>query len=129
MVNEFEKRGFAALRAGSSGAGTKSDLPDVLAGNGNVTVAIEEKYRTREANCMFEAEEVDALVRFAQKFGAKPYLAVRYSTRSTKVNTADWILVEPSDAPRTRGDNYSMTYSKISDRPTFTEFLNSWNDA
>ena len=41
IVHIFEQNGYSAIRIPASGGGTKLDRPDVLAGNGYNTYAIE----------------------------------------------------------------------------------------
>ena len=40
LVHKLWERDFAAMRAPASGGATKKPLPDVIAGNGNIYLAI-----------------------------------------------------------------------------------------
>ena len=48
LVHKLWERNFAAMRAPASGGATKRPLPDVLAGNGKLYLAIEVKTTTKE---------------------------------------------------------------------------------
>lgn len=127
MATLFDDHGFAVMRAASSGSGTTREMPDVLASNGQRVVIIEEKYVTANTRCYVGAEEVNALQRFGEKFGADEYLAVRYSTDLDVVSTADWFVVEPSDVPRTGSGRYKLHYDIVKDERIFADYLAEWS--
>ena len=64
------------MRAAGSGA-IQYPSPDVVAGNNLRKVAIECKL-TADKSKYFPIEEINALVYFAEKFGAEPWIAVRF---------------------------------------------------
>ncbi len=80
LVNELEE-GFAVMRAPASGAATDRELPDVLAGDGEVFYAIEAKSSSGKP-IYLSGEEVEALIYFAQNFGAKPESASGSTART-----------------------------------------------
>ena len=45
--------------------------------------------------------QIDALCEFSEKFGAKPYIGVKF--KYTK-----WLFLEPEKTPRTKNDNYKI---------------------
>lgn len=100
LVNLLDDAGFAVMRAPASGAATTRELPDVLAGNGDVFYAIEAKSSSGRP-IYLTGEEVEALVYFSQNFGAKPRIAVRFDRE-------DWYFFHPADLYVTDGGNYRV---------------------
>ena len=100
LVNELDARGFAVMRAPASGSSTDRELPDVLAGNGEVFYAIEAKASSGRP-IYLTGEEVEALVYFSQNFGAKPRIGVRFDRES-------WFFFHPADLHVTDGGNYRV---------------------
>lgn len=95
LVNELDESGFAVMRAPASGSATERELPDVLAGNGDVFYAIEAKASNGDPIYLTH-DEVAALVFFALNFGAKPRIGVRFDRK-------DWAFYEPRDIITDRG--------------------------
>ncbi|WP_254536639.1 Holliday junction resolvase Hjc [Halomarina litorea] len=100
LVNELDARGFAVMRAPASGSSTDRELPDVLAGNGEVFYAIEAKASSGRP-IYLTGEEVEALVYFSQNFGAKPRIGVRFDRE-------EWYFFHPADLYVTDGGNYRV---------------------
>ncbi|WP_129114258.1 Holliday junction resolvase Hjc [Halegenticoccus tardaugens] len=100
LVNLLDEAGFAVMRAPASGSATTRELPDVLAGDGEVFYAIEAK--SSAGNPIYlTGEEIEALVYFSENFGAKPKVAVRFDRE-------DWYFFHPADLYRTDGGNYRV---------------------
>jgi Holliday junction resolvase len=104
LVNLLDERGFAVMRAPSSGSATERDLPDVLAGDGETFYAIEAKSSSGRP-VYLDGEEVEALVYFARNFGAKPRVGVRFDRE-------DWYFFHPGDLHVTDGGNYRVKKEK-----------------
>jgi Holliday junction resolvase len=100
LVNLLDERGFAVMRAPASGAATDRELPDVLAGDGEVFYAIEAKSSSGRP-IYLTGEEVEALVYFSRNFGAKPRIAARFDRE-------DWYFFHPADLHVTDGGNYRV---------------------
>ena len=106
LVNALDEAGFAVMRAPASGSATSRELPDVLAGNGEVFYAIEAKSSAGQP-IYLDNEEVYALVSvFAENFGATPRIAVRFDRE-------DWYFFHPSDVHETDGGNYRVKKERI----------------
>ena len=116
LVNELDEAGFAVMRAPASGAATDRDLPDVLAGDGERFYAIEAKSSAGDP-IYLTGEEVEALIYFAQNFGAKPRIGVRFDRE-------DWYFFHPGDLYVTDGGNYRVkketALAEGTDFPEFT---------
>jgi len=108
LVNALDEAGFAVMRAPASGAATSRELPDVLAGNGDVFYAVEAKSSAGDP-IYLDNEEVYALVHvFAKNFGAIPRIAVRFDRE-------DWYFFHPDDVHQTDGGNYRVKKERIED--------------
>ena len=100
LVHKLWERDFAAMRAPASGGATKRPLPDVVAGNSKLYLAIEVKTTTKD-KVYIDTEQIDALLEFSRIFGAKAYIGVKF--KYTK-----WLFLEPEKAERTRNGNYKV---------------------
>lgn len=100
LLDMFWAEGFAALRVAGSGS-SKHPMPDVLAGNGEKVFAIECKSTSADAVYLSRAEVVQLLT-FAQKFGATPYIAVRFEGR-------DWVFLDMAQIRDTPGENFKVS--------------------
>ena len=89
LVNALDGAGFAVMRAPASGSATQRELPDVLAGNGTVFYAVEAKASAGDP-IYLTSEEVEALRYFADSFGAKPRIGVRFDRE-------EWAFFHPAD--------------------------------
>ena len=116
LVNELDDAGFAVMRAPASGSATERELPDVLAGDGEQFYAIEAKSSSGDP-IYLTGEEVEALIYFAQNFGAKPRIGVRFDRE-------DWYFFHPGDLHVTDGGNYRVKKeTAIADGTDFAEFV------
>ena len=100
LVHKLWDRNFAAMRAPASGGATKKPLPDVVAGNGEIYLAIEVKTTTKD-KIYIDEPQIRALYEFSKIFGAKAYIGVRF--KYTK-----WLFLEPENTPRTKTGNYRV---------------------
>lgn len=74
-----EKKDYACLRAPASGASTKRELPDVLAGNGDQVLVLEVKRWSKDKDYQYlTKKEVHDLKYFAEVFGGEYYIAARF---------------------------------------------------
>ena len=116
LVNALDEAGFAVMRAPASGSATARELPDVLAGDGDVFYAIEVKSSAGDP-IYLSGEEVEALVYFARNFGAKARIGVRFDRE-------DWYFFHPGDLHVTDGGNYRVKLEKARAEGTdFAEFV------
>lgn len=95
----FRAGGWHAHRAGSSGGGTAADLPDLSVGQAGHAFAIEAK-TTSAPYIYVDADEVEALRRYATAFGMVPLIAARYK------GVRRWDLHTPVAMDRTDSGSY-----------------------
>ena len=116
LVNRLDESGFAVMRAPASGSATDRELPDVLAGDGERFYAIEAKSSGGDP-IYLSGEEVEALIYFAQNFGAKARIGVRFDRE-------DWYFFHPGDLYTTDGGNYRVKKeTALADGVDFQEFV------
>ncbi|ASJ12097.1 Holliday junction resolvase Hjc [Thermococcus thioreducens] len=94
LIKMLEKAGFAVVRS----AGSKK--VDIIAGNGKIHLCIEVK-STREERLYFSNEDYEKLVSFAERFGAKPVIAVKF------INNG-WRFFLPESLKKS-GKNYKVS--------------------
>lgn len=131
LENEW---GFAAMRAPASGGATNRDLPDVIAGtpsgtsHGGYTPLSEvwalEVKTTEQETSYIGREDAEQLTRFAEDFGARGRLALRFNAnRSFCYGDTDWYLLHPDDAEYTE-TKVKIEYEKaVSAAETLEEAL------
>ena len=90
----------AAMRAPASGGATKKPLPDVIAGNGTTYLAIEVKSTSLE-RIYINSEKINGLKEFADIFGAKPYIGVKFLRKK-------WRFICLEDLHITKNKFYSL---------------------
>lgn len=100
LVERFWNAGFGVVRAPASGSATERSLPDIVAGNGEVYVAIEAKSSSGDP-IYIDGGEIDELMDFKSRFGCKARIGVRFDRE-------DWYFFHPGDLHVTNGGNYRV---------------------
>lgn len=90
----------AAMRAPASGSATKKPLPDVIAGNGKIYLAIEVKSTSQE-RIYIDSREIDALLEFSNIFGAQPYVGIKFIRKK-------WRFISIKHLYKTKQENYRL---------------------
>ena len=97
LVHLFNETGiWSAIRVAGSGL-TSDPNPDVLAGNKNRYLAIECK-STKSNNKYLTPEEIEQIVTFSSKFGAEPWIGIRF-------NNKPWRFLNPLELEKTKSSN------------------------
>lgn len=94
LINMFWNKDWGAVRVAGSGS-TRFPSPDVLASNKIRRVAIECKFVNKEKK-YFPKEEVEMLECFAKRFGAEPWIGIKFSRKS-------WFFLKTKDLDCTKG--------------------------
>jgi len=100
LVNMLWEADCAAMRAPASGGATKNPLPDVIAGNGNIYLAIEVKSTSQE-RIYIDSGKIDALLEFSSKFGAQPYVGAKFKREK-------WRFISINHLYKTKKENYRL---------------------
>ncbi|HIP75439.1 MAG TPA: Holliday junction resolvase [Thermococcus paralvinellae] len=109
LIKMLEKEGFAVIRS----AGSKK--VDLVAGNGRLYLCIEVK-STKGENLYVSREDVDKLMEFAEKFGGKAVIAVKFLN-------SGWYFLYPNQLTES-GKNYKVSLKDAKYRGlTFDEVI------
>lgn len=100
LVKMLWEADCAAMRAPASGGATKKPLPDVIAGNGKIYLAIEVK-STSSDRIYINSEKIDALLEFSRIFGAQPYVGAKFKREK-------WRFVNIEHLYTTKQENYRV---------------------
>lgn len=92
LIHLFWSNGWTAIRTAGSGS-MKYPSPDILASNIKRKLAIEAKI-TKDQSKYFTYDEIAQLKEFASKFGAEPWIAVRFKNQ-------DWAFLAIEDLQQT----------------------------
>ncbi|MFH1770908.1 MAG: Holliday junction resolvase Hjc [archaeon] len=76
LIHRFWGAGWAAVRAAGSGS-TQFPCPDILVGNNLRKLALEVK-ATKDKKKYFPKQEINDLKYFATKFGAEPWVVIKF---------------------------------------------------
>ncbi len=93
LLAMFWENSFAGFRAPGSGS-TPLPSPDILVGNGKRYFAIECKSIKTKVKYL-EAEQIRELVDFSKRFGAEPWIGVRF-------NNLGWYFIQPHKLEKTK---------------------------
>ena len=100
LAHLFHNNEWAALRAAGSGS-TTLPAPDLLVGNGKEYLAIECKSIKSERQ-YFPKEELEQLRTFAKRFGAEPWIGIRF-------DFLKWFFIHLDDVEKSKGKLYVIT--------------------
>jgi len=96
LIELFWKSGWAAHRIAGSGS-SKFPSPDIIAGNFSKKLAIECK-STKSENQYITKEQAEGLGKFAEIFGAEPWVGVRFEGK-------EWYFLPLKEIKQTGGNN------------------------
>ncbi len=92
--------GWSVVRSAGSGC-TRLPAPDLVAGNTKRTMAIECK-SIKDDKKYFYQDEVDQLKTFSDKFGAEPWIAVRF-------DKIGWYFVHLNNLEKSAGASFLVS--------------------
>ena len=76
LIHLFWSSGWSAVRVAGSGS-SHYPSPDILASNISRKIAVEAKV-TKDKSKYFSKEEIEQLRLFSEKFGAEPWIGVKF---------------------------------------------------
>ncbi|MBR9683449.1 Holliday junction resolvase [Candidatus Woesearchaeota archaeon] len=109
----WQTEDWSAHRIAGSGS-NKYPSPDIISGNNNRILAIECK-TLKKGKKYFNSEEIKQLIIFCNKFGAEPWLAIRFDHKP-------WHFFKPEELENTGScfaisqdliKNKGMTFQKL----------------
>jgi holliday junction resolvase Hjr len=106
LMHKLWANGWACVRAAGSGS-TQFPCPDLIVGNGTKRLALEVK-ATKDDKKYFPKEEIHNLKYFATKFGAEPYVVIKWDRK-------DFYFIHISDLNETNASfvaNFELAQNK-----------------
>ncbi len=100
LIHMLHNAGWGIIRSAGSGS-TPLPSTDIVAGNGKRVLAIECK-ATKFPAKYFYPEEIEQLVTFSQRFGAQPWLGIRF-------NHQPWYFLQPKDLQKSKNGNLNIS--------------------
>ena len=95
LIHLFWKSGWACIRAAGSGV-QRYPSPDIIVGNGSRRMVLECK-ASKATKKYLEKQEIEQLQEFSKKFGAEPYIALRFDRH-------EWYFVSLDDLEKTKNN-------------------------
>jgi len=114
LIHKFWEQGWAAMRAAGSGS-SQFPSPDILASNNIRKVALEVKL-TIEKKKYFSKQEIKELLYFADKFGAEPWVGVKFPRK-------EWLFMHPEDLEETNASYVVDSVTAERKALNFEEFI------
>jgi len=99
LFHKLWQNNWPVVRSAGSGS-TPLPNPDLITSNGSRILAIECK-SIKNKNKYFPKEEIDELTEFSNKFGAEPWLAIRFDNHG-------WYFLTPKQLKKNKSGNYSI---------------------
>jgi Holliday junction resolvase len=97
LIHRFWDNEWVCVRVAGSGS-TKYPAPDLLASRGDKRIVMEVKV-VNSTKKYFTRQEVRDLEFFAEKFGAQPWVGVRFESNQ-------WYFIPTSELEQTKSENY-----------------------
>ncbi|MBN1793087.1 Holliday junction resolvase [Candidatus Woesearchaeota archaeon] len=117
LIHLLWENGFAAMRAAGSGS-TKHPSPDIVAGNGHLFFAIECK-ASHKLTKYLDKDEISQLDLFANSFGARAIVAIRFDNEQWYFIT----IPDLKETPKGFAVNYELAKKKAL---TFEELIGKY---
>ena len=101
LLHMFYQAKWGVLRVAGSGS-TTLPSPDLLAGNGTISLAIECK-SIKSSSKYFPKEEIGQLKLFSKMFGAMALIAIRFDNEG-------WYFIEPHKLKKTKSEYFVLNH-------------------
>lgn len=115
LVNRFWDFGFAVMRAPSSSGTSKMPRPDVFAGSAEKGMLLAIEIKTSRQDVFYiQPEQIQGLTEFADRLGAKPYVAVKFVGKRM-----DFLFLSvPDSLTQSKGGSYRITVENLKSKGT-----------
>ncbi len=113
LLHMLYDEGWGAVRAAGSGS-IPLEVPDVIAGTTNRTIAIEIKYCSKDRQYLRTQEVID-LIEFAHRFDCEAWVGVRFTRRG-------WHFLQAKHL-KSSGKHYVVSYADAQKRAQSFEEL------
>ena len=107
LLHMLFNKGWHVIRsAGSGSIGLPN--PDLLSGKNGRILAIECKSLSKE-NKYFKEQEIKELKQFSNKFGAEPWLGLRF-------DNIGWFFIQPDKLNKTKSNYFAISLEEIKEK-------------
>ncbi len=113
LIHKFWGVGWACVRVAGSGS-SQFPSPDIIASNNLRKFVIETKI-TRDNKKYFSSKEIRSLKFFAEKFGAEPWLSIKFFQ-------TPWLFISTEDLRETSNNFVISKEEALTKGLTFEEF-------
>ena len=100
LIHRLHNENWGIIRSAGSGS-TPLPSTDIIAGNGKRVLAIECK-ALRYTTKYFYPEEIEQLVVFSRRFGAEPWLGIRF-------DRVGWFFIQPENLEKSKNGNLNIS--------------------
>ena len=103
LIHKLHDENWGIIRSAGSGS-TPLPSTDIIAGNGKRVLAIEcksLKYTTK----YFYPEEINQLLTFSSRFGAEPWLGIRF-------DRVGWFFLRPEHLEKSKNGNFNISLER-----------------
>ena len=110
LVNRFWEYGFAVMRAPSSSGTSKMPRPDVFAGSAEKDMLLAIEIKTSRQNVFYiQEEQIQGLLEFSKRIGAKAYVAVKFVGKRM-----DFLFLSvPESLVQSKGGSYRVSVENL----------------
>ncbi len=108
LLHMFWSQKFGVIRAAGSGS-IPLPNPDILVGKNKRCLAIECKSLNKGSK-FFPKEEISQLNEFSKRFGAEPWLAIRFDREG-------WYFIQPKHLNKSINGNFSVSLKGLKQSP------------
>lgn len=115
VLSRLRDKGFAVIRAPSSGSKRKDPIPDIVALKDGHIILIEVKSKEEEGTIYIRKEQAEGLMEFARKSGGELFLCVRFPHEIR--------FVRFERVRKTAGGNYALDLEEAKSGMTLDELV------
>ena len=123
LVNRFWDYGFGVMRAPSSSGTSKMPRPDVFAGSAEKKMLLALEIKTSRQDVFYiQPEQIQGLIEFSDRMGAKAYVAVKFVGKRM-----DFLFLSvPDSLTQSKGGSYRITVENLKSKGV--DFYNLINE-
>ncbi len=103
LIHRLHDADWGIIRSAGSGS-TPLPSTDIIAGNGKRVLAIECK-SLKHTTKYFYPEEIEQLLTFSKRFGAEPWLGIRF-------DRLGWFFIKPEDLEKSKNGNLNISLER-----------------
>ena len=107
LIHRLHNENWGIIRSAGSGS-TPLPSTDIIAGNGKRVLAIECK-SLKHTTKYFYPEEIEQLMLFSSRFGAEPWLGIRF-------DRIGWFFIKPGELEKSKNGNLNISLERAKEK-------------